>query len=132
MAIIRTKCDCGMPIEISVGDAIYDNKLRWYQSYRCNSCGKTLELDDFGKLPPEIESAIMGQEGSYELVLNDLNDRLKIIHLLKKMQYDNFSAFEQFKEKKSDVIIRGTKNEVLLVKNYLEAKGITNCIVKDG
>lgn len=131
MAIIRTKCDCGMPIVISVGDAIIDNKLRWYQAYHCDSCGKTLELDELGALPPEIEAAIMEQEGGYGLILNNLDDRLKTIYLLKKIQCGNLSAFEQFIENKFDEIMRGTKNEVLSVKTYLEAKGIMNCIVKD-
>ena len=54
----------------------------------------------------------------------------KIEFLLKKMPEDNLFNFKPFLERKSEEIIRGTQNEVLIVKNYLDKKGMRDCMVR--
>lgn len=72
----------------------------------------------------------MEQDGTYALFSDDSKDRVKIEFIIKKGMADNLRKFELFLEKKSDEIIRGTQNEVLIVKSYLEKKGISSRIVK--
>ena len=130
MAVIKMKCNCGMIIESNVGDSIYNNNLRWYQTYCCDNCGNAMEMDGIGDIPSEIKKAIMMQEGSYGLFSSDLKNRNKIIYLLKKMPYKDLDLFDLFKEGKSDEIIRGTQNEVTFIKDYLVTKGVKSCKVK--
>ena len=41
----------------------------------------------------------------------------------------NLFNFKPFLERESEEIVRGTQNEVLIVKNYLDRKGMKDCIV---
>ena len=130
MAILKTKCECGQSVQANVGDRIYNNRLYWFQSYYCDNCNGAIEMDGDGEIPPAIKSAILEQEGSFGLFLNDLKDRAKTEFLLKKIPSDYLIMFELFLNKRSDEIIRGTQNEVLLVKNYLKTKGAIDCKIK--
>lgn len=130
MAILKIKCDCGKIIETSVGDKICDNKLFWFQSYHCNYCGKTVEMDCEGMIPSDIKETIITEQGNYGLIICDIKDRAKTEFLLKKMPQGNLFNFKEFLEKKSEEIIRGTQNEVLIVKNYLDKKGMKDCIIR--
>ena len=130
MAVIKIKCNCGKIIEASVGDSIYNNNLRWYQSYYCKNCGNALEMDEIGVIPFEIKKAIMIQEGSCELFLLDYKSRKKVSYLLNKMPYMDSEWFKLFEEEKSNRIVCGTQNEVTFIKEYLEAKGIKECELK--
>ena len=128
MARLKVKCNCGMTVEANVGDKLFDNKLYWFQSYHCCNCGRTIELDGIEKMPLEIEAAIIEQEGKYRLLLNDSKDRKKTEFLLKKN--DNLGIFRQFVEKQSDEIAQGTKNEMLLIENFLKSKAGISCTIK--
>ena len=130
MAILKVKCDCGMTVEANVGDRMCNNKLHWFQSYYCNNCGNTSELDGVGNIPPDIETAIMEQDGRCGLFLNNSDDRQKAEFLLKKRQSDNLEKYKLFIEKKTDEILYGTKNEILLTEKYLKSKGGIDCLIK--
>lgn len=130
MAILRVKCDCGKIVESNVGDRLCDNKLYWFQSYQCDNCGKIIELDGIEKIPIEIETAIMEQEGRCGLFLNNSKDRRKTEFLLRKQQNSILDKFELFIEKKSDEIAQGTKNEMLYIKNLLKSKGKIDCTIR--
>lgn len=130
MAILKIKCDCGRIIETGVGDKIYNNKLYWFQSYFCCYCGKTVEMDSEDMMPSDIKEAIIAEQGSYGLIMCNIKDRKKTEFLLKKMPEGNLFNFKPFLEKESEEIIRGTQNEVLIIKNYLNKKGMKDCIVK--
>ena len=81
-------------------------------------------------MPSDIKNAIIAEEGSYGLIICNIRDRAKIEFLLKKMPEDNLFNFKPFLERKSEEIIRGTQNEVLIVKNYLDKKGMRDCMVR--
>ena len=130
MAILRVKCDCGKIVEANVGDRLCDNKLYWFQSYHCNHCGTIIEVDGIEKIPVEIETAIMEQEGRCGLLLHSSKDRRKADFLLKKHQNSIWDKFELFKENQSDEIAQGTKNEMLHIKSFLESKGGIDCTIK--
>lgn len=130
MAILKIKCDCGQIIETSVGDKIYNNKLFWFRSYHCNYCGKTVEMDSEGMIPSDIKEAIMAEQGRYGLNICNIKDRVKTEFLLKKMPECDLFNFKPFLERRSEEIIRGTYNEVLIVKNYLVKKGMKDCIIR--
>lgn len=130
MAMLKIKCDCGRIAEVGAGDKICNNKLFWFQSYYCNYCGKTVETDSEDMMPSDIKNAIIAEEGSYGLIICNIRDRAKIEFLLKKMPEDNLFNFKPFLERKSEEIIRGTQNEVLIVKNYLDKKGMRDCMVR--
>ena len=55
MAVMKMKCHCGKIIEANVGDCIYNNNLRWYQTYCCENCGNVAEIDGIGNMPLEIK-----------------------------------------------------------------------------
>ncbi len=130
MAVFKTKCDCGQNILVNVGDRLYNNTIQWFQSYNCINCGKSIEMDSVDEIPLEIKLIIMEQEGTYGLFLKYPKDRAKVEFIIKKLMTDKLKKFDLFLEKKSDEIIKGTQNEVLVVKNYLEKKGISSHIVK--
>lgn len=124
MAAYFMKCDCGADVLVHVGDKICQDTLCWFRSYHCINCGKAIELDDADEIPPEIRQIILEQDGTYELYLCNEKDRGKAEFLLKKLPVDNMKMCNVFVENKTDVIIRGTQNEVLLVKLLLEKRGI--------
>ncbi|MBQ7774424.1 MAG: hypothetical protein IJ379_14405 [Lachnospiraceae bacterium] len=124
MAVMNIKCDCGFETLATVGDRIRENRICWFQSYHCEKCGKTVELDSVGEIPSEVARAIMEQEGTYSLLLTSLQDRAKAEFVLKRMAGEDLSRFALFSEKETDEIMQGTRNEVLLLKGYLEKKGI--------
>ncbi len=130
MAILRIKCHCGHNISASVGDKIYHNRLYWFQSYHCADCGETIEMDSDEQMPTEVKEAIIAEQGKYGLFVSNRKDRVKAEFVLKKMPYGDLFDFMPFLERKSEEIIRGTQNEVLTVKNYLEKKGIHDCSIK--
>lgn len=124
MAVMYIKCDCGFEMQATVGDRICENKICWFQSYHCKKCGKTVELDSVGEIPLEVAKAIMKQEGTYRLLLGNLQDRGKAKFVLKRIADEDLSRFALFSEGETDEIMQGTRNEVLLLKGYLEKKGI--------
>ncbi len=124
MAVMNIKCDCGFETLATVGDRIHEKGICWFQSYHCEKCGKTVELDNVGEIPSEVAKAIMKQEGTYSLLLTSPQDRAKAEFVLKRMAGEDLSRFVLLLEKETDEIVQGTQNEVLLVKRYLEKKGI--------
>ncbi len=130
MAIMKVKCHCGKTIEATVGDCIYNNNFRWYQTYHCKNCGNATEIDDIGNIPPEIKQAIIKQEGEFVLVSTERKNRAKIIYLLKKMPCGDSDLFEMFKEEKTDKIFSGTKNEMAFMRSYLITKGIKESMIE--
>lgn len=130
MAILNVKCDCGQIVSTNVGDTIRNSKLYWFQSYQCNNCGRTIEIDCDNVMPLDVKMAIISEQGSYGLFLNNIKERTKVRFILKKFPNSNLSSFKGFLDKETDEIVQGTQNEVLIIKEYLELKGINNCIVK--
>ena len=127
---MEVKCHCGKIIEATVGDCIYNDNFRWYQTYHCENCGNAAEIDGIGNMPPEIKQAIIKQEGESVLVSTEAKNRVKIIYLLKKMPCGDSDLFEMFKEEKTDEIFSGTKNEMTFMRNYLITKGIKESMVE--
>ncbi|GFI04017.1 hypothetical protein IMSAGC005_02861 [Lachnospiraceae bacterium] len=83
MAMLKIKCDCGRIAEVGAGDKICNNKLFWFQSYYCNYCGKTVEMDSEDMMPSDIREAIIAEQGSYGLIICNIKDREKTEFLLK-------------------------------------------------
>ncbi len=129
MAVLKIKCDCGKNISSKVGNRIYNNKLYWFQSYSCDNCGKTIEMESDDKMPTDIKDAIIEEGGNYVLILKETKDRRKAEFLLKKMPNSSLLSLKPFLERECEEIIKGTRNEVLIVKNYLAKRGIDSCII---
>lgn len=130
MAIFIKKCVCGQNILVNVGNKIHGNTLWWFQSYHCANCGKTLEMDSIDEIPFEYEQLILEQDGVHGLYLNNSKDRSKVEYIIKKTMTDKIKKYELFLEKKTEELIRGTPNEVLLIKKILESKGISSHIIQ--
>ena len=130
MAVLRIKCHCGQDVSASVGDKIYNNRLYWFQSYHCANCGETIEMDSDAQMPSEVKEAIVAKQGKYGLFVSNRKDRAKAEFILKKMPHGDLSDFKLFLERKTEEIIRGTQNEVLIVENFLAQKGIHGCSIK--
>lgn len=130
MAILNAKCDCGKIVSTNVGDAIHNSKLYWFQSYLCDNCGRTIEMDSDEAMPIDVKKAIILEQGCYGLFLNNIKERTKVKFILKKISDSNLPSVKEFLDKETDEIVQGTQNEVLIFKEYLELKGIKNCIIK--
>lgn len=128
MAKIKIRCECGNGIDGIVGQVLYENELRWYMSYKCEKCGRVVELDDNDKTPEEIRDVIIKEEGEWKIILKNLKDLTKVVYILKK-DYD-FEDIKIFKERIRNGLITGTKSEMMKIKKSLSNKGIECILVK--
>ncbi|WP_417386178.1 hypothetical protein [Gimesia sp.] len=58
--------------------------LLWSGHANCKSCGSNIEFDGVGDLPDELKPAILAEEGEWQLVLDDQNDIVPALHVLRQ------------------------------------------------
>ena len=76
MAKIRVPCgDCKKAIDLYVGQQVVNRQLVWYKSYSCPHCGSAIEEDGIGMIPYESKQAILEQEGTWVLNIQEAGDR---------------------------------------------------------
>lgn len=131
MILLKSICDCGSSILLSVGENIYDKKLYWHQSYHCDGCGKTEEMDCEGRMPENIRDSFLKLEGEYSLYIEEEKDIKKVEFILKKWKKFSEYEFENLFRKNSRKVICGTEKEVFYIKEYLmtqkSIQGIVVC-----
>ncbi len=132
MATISMQCpDCSAPLTANVGESHIDGKLRWYQSYRCSSCGNATELDDIGFPPDSIRAALIDELGYWQVVVVDANEKSKAVQVIR-----NALALSLVDAKNLIAIFprvyAGTKVECAWLKSVLEQSGIAANVIDSG
>lgn len=130
MALLKTYCSCGSIVLSNVGEKADNEKLYWYQSYHCDNCGETMEIDCEGIAPEVIRNSILESDGYYSLYIKERKDRGKVVFLLKKWKNFLELGLEDFLKQNTERIICGTQSEVMLVKDYLKRRGGIECIIE--
>lgn len=124
MAFIIKPCsNCKKSIKMYVGQYFNDENspVNWYISYSCPFCETEIEQDESGILPDEIKKAILAQEGTWILDVQEKERRAIIaLKLIKKAL--NLSLDDAMKIKKSipGEVIEGTKIEIKRIKQILD------------
>ncbi|MBK1811932.1 hypothetical protein JHL18_15025 [Clostridium sp. YIM B02505] len=130
MAKINLKCDCGSKVTASVGDSLYEGILRWYVSYKCESCGRVVESDGRDEIPSEIKEAILKDEGIWKVILHDRKEFEKVSYILRKQFGFTLGQTKEIDAKLSNELISGTKNEMSRINDVLTEKGVKRIEIK--
>ena len=113
------KCVCGGELHVDAGDGIPNGTYRWYASYHCDRCGKSIEIDgcDIDSIPDEIKLIIIRQRGEWGL--ESSAGKVKIKYLMNKILKDKDIDFL------NGIFFRGTEGQVKWVIKKLIERGMT-------
>jgi large subunit ribosomal protein L7/L12 len=134
MAVIVQSClKCKHPIKMYVGQHVLSESLRltWYKSYSCPYCGTQIEEDGNDITPAEIHKAILEQEGTWLLDIEETGERvILVVKILRKAL--NLSLYDAMKIKKTmpGKAIEGTKVEMNRLKQLLERQSFKSILRK--
>ncbi|AFY80208.1 hypothetical protein [Oscillatoria acuminata] len=134
MAVIVKPCfNCEHPINMYVGQQVFGTNLGlgWYKSYSCPYCGYEIEEDGNDTTPDEIQKAVLDQEGTWLLDIEETGERaIFVVKILRKAL--NLSVHDAIKIKKSmpGKAIEGTKFEMNRLKQLLERQGFQSSTIK--
>jgi len=133
MAVINSICECGNAVLLNVGDCIRNDILYWFLSYRCENCGKAVEVDGTDKIPERIKKAIVEQEGLWGLFFTDNKELARIKYILKKEPnvLSKLSSHNLSSNVTTNMLYEGTNNEMILLYNYMSGKGIKGLVISN-
>ena len=100
-------------------------ELYWSGYANCKSCGSTIEFDGQGDLPEELKPAILVEEGEWQLVLDDQNDVVPALRVLR--QYKQV-PIQDAKTMLKDM--RGTKTTLAWIQDGLRQVNISSTLVR--
>jgi large subunit ribosomal protein L7/L12 len=104
-------------------------RLTWYKSYSCPYCGSQIEEDGNDTTPDEIQKAILEQEGTWVLDIEETGERaILVVKILREAL--NLSLHDAIKIKKNmpGKAIEGTKTEMNRLKQILERQGFKSIL----
>lgn len=122
--VIRIECPVCLAERVSsLGQTVVGDRLRWYRSTACPTCG-AMEEDGEGFPPAEYRRMLVESAGSWKLVV-DVSFKVRTLKVLKDVL--GLSMMEAAAVRFPDVLI-GTKAEVdwlasLLMNEGVEARG---------
>lgn len=128
MEELNVKCTCGNSMKVDAGDSIVSGNYRWYLSCHCDYCKAATEMDGHGinDLPKEVEVLIIKQHGEWRIHSKNKSSKMKIKYVLNKMSIADHLALE---ENDSEILVKGSKNEIKWINGILESKKITDYII---
>ncbi len=73
MVEIKSICpSCSSPVDIAVGQAVRENRITWWEAFRCSNCGCQQESDGKDQTPEDIRQAILIKHGEWCLVISEV------------------------------------------------------------
>ena len=128
MPIIEGTCpDCGEPIEIRFGQSArhWGNDLGWWESYRCENCDSTIEVDGGGEMPEEFRRQLIEEEGLWQVSLpNDLRMNALVLKGLRAVMRLSLEDVTKMKQNPPSTIAEGTKAEMEYLRNKMSNEGV--------
>jgi hypothetical protein len=124
----REQCpDCNNAMTVSYGQSVFEDKVVWYRSFRCDYCGASIEED--GEDTPEyIREIIMQHEGIWSIYLEPGTKKAIAYKVLRDATGLAMSDLNKIVKGKSESIFIGTKVEVGFLKNKMEEQDLRVCI----
>lgn len=112
MVIYILECpECGDHLKVSIGQAIYSDKLSWFRSCRCEQCGFSTEEDGFER-DVELRNKILQSEGEFLLLVDNPENRSHALVESRQMLDITMSEVLQFRQIDSSCIASGTLVEM--------------------
>lgn len=115
---------CGTEGQLHVGQSVFREELRWYESVSCDQCGLRTEADGIGFPPAGIRERIISMNGHWKLELTNVKSIPTVAKVLREHLSLGAKEVLAILQAQSDGgIYRGTKAEALWLSNLLEKAG---------
>ncbi|QDV18949.1 hypothetical protein Pan153_36100 [Gimesia panareensis] len=116
--------DCGATVVVNYYQHLTGGELLWSGQSTCESCGANIEFDDRGDLPEELKPAILAEEGEWQLVLDDRNDIVPALRVIReRLQV----PLQESKAILND--LRGTKTTLAWIQDGLRQENISSTLI---
>lgn len=115
--------ECGHGGMARLGQTIVHNRLRWYRSISCPSCGH-VEEDGVGIPPEHLRDQLLKRGGRWKLLVNEADKAaaIRVIRIALSLSLEETAAtLRAF-----PVVYTGTKTEVEWLKGQMDASNITS------
>lgn len=107
---------CGGHMHVSAGQVASDARLRYFRSFRCESCGFQVEEDGSG-IEPELHGLLLAKDGEFLLRVTLETDVAQIRQLLEV----DFQEVVALRTIHPQCVARGTKIEMEWLRQSLAA-----------
>lgn len=132
MIKVEEKCpNCNSDIISYFGQSLRPNgKLTWYQSYHCEKCSDSVEIDDLGIPPNEVRQKILSVEGEWNLIVEsvDKKKKMRTSQLLRNLFNYSMLEMKDLLKNIPGIVFHGTKTEVEWIQVKLEEINVTSKI----
>lgn len=120
-AVISEQCQiCHSEMTTSIGERVLGGELAWSTSSQCTRCGAAEEADGIGPLPDFLRECVLQQEGTWQLILESLGERVsRGLKALKDVFGLTYEELAEIRGNLPVVIHSGTKTEVIFYHNSL-------------
>lgn len=115
---------CGKEGQLHVGQSVFREELRWYESLNCDECGLRTEADGIGFPPACIRERIVSINGNWKLELTHIKSIPAVAKVLREhLSLGAKEVLGILRAQSGEGVYRGTKAEVLWLSNLLEKAG---------
>lgn len=131
MVKIKDNCEnCNQLIKINIYQTVIGNNLRWSISSICHFCNTAIESDGVGFLSEDIRKIILIEEGEYQLLIKQAElNKVKVLKVLRDAFDIRIREALNIMKNFPEVIVNGTRMEMMYLQKLLEAEGIEGNII---
>ncbi len=122
---------CGAEGQLRVGQSVFREELRWYESVSCSQCGMRAEVDGVGFPPVFIRERIIAKNGYWKLVLKDVKSVPAVAKVLREhLDLGAKEVLAIMRVQNDEGIYKGTNAETLWLSNLLKKVGEVSRILR--